>query len=406
MATRQEVFYFEEIVDGKDGPLDGDEVENIFTLSECKMLNDDIQLPAKRGGATLTAVTSAQGKTLLYLIGGANRAAEAFGDVHVLDWETMRWNQAKPLLESAPFIPRSGHTAVAWGSRIFVFGGANLRIDTVFNDLHVLDTVQMKWLRPIVGGDVPPPRNSHVAVATAHGMVVIGGSSPQVGAMNDVYLLPWPASDGDALRWRRIYPTSTLMSKRELHSACVDGDRILVVGGRSSSGQLCSDLCVLNTDSWTWTITPLPAWQRCAHASGVVGRTRWLHFGGWEGGQDFLSDCWELSLDSSVQSSPACASTSTSRERRRGYRDTSICQMRPVPLQLVVGQPKDPSTCPNQHVIDVAFMDPEETATGLAGRFAHCACVVDESTFVVFGGMTPEADLNDVWVLECNGSRT
>ncbi|RHY50698.1 hypothetical protein DYB34_005583 [Aphanomyces astaci] len=294
-ATRQEVFYFEEIV---DNDKDTKTTEETYTLSECHVLNDTSDLPSKRGGATLTAVLAAQGNTLLYLIGGANRAAETFGDVHVFDWGTDMLNIIMILVQLH---------AINAGSRIYVFGGANLRVGAVFNDLHVLDTGTprsvclafrrhqcvdtMTWSQPEVGGDVPPARNSHVAVATDKGMVVIGGSSPQVGAMNDVYLLAWD----DDMSWRRIRPSSsTVMSKRELHAACAIHDRILVVGGRSSSGILCDDVCELHTDSWTWTITPLTSWHRCAHAAGVLGGTHWVHFGGWGGGHDFLSDCWQL----------------------------------------------------------------------------------------------------------------
>ncbi|RHY91842.1 hypothetical protein DYB37_002993 [Aphanomyces astaci] len=207
----------------------------------------------------------------------------------------------------------------------------------------------MTWSQPEVGGDVPPARNSHVAVATDKGMVVIGGSSPQVGAMNDVYLLAWD----DDMSWRRIRPSSsTVMSKRELHAACAIHDRILVVGGRSSSGILCDDVCELHTDSWTWTITPLTSWHRCAHAAGVLGGTHW-----------------------------PCQTS-----------------MHPVPLQVVHRHsPPPPPLEETPHIVDVALVGPEEA--GLVGRFAHCACVVEDASLVMFGGMTTDADLHDLWVL-------
>ncbi|ETV88577.1 hypothetical protein, variant [Aphanomyces astaci] len=390
-ATRQEVFYFEEIV---DNDKDTKTTEETYTLSECHVLNDTSDLPSKRGGATLTAVLAAQGNTLLYLIGGANRAAETFGDVHVFDWDAKRWTQAKPSIGSTTFTPRSGHTAVARGSRIYVFGGANLRVGAVFNDLHVLDTDTMTWSQPEVGGDVPPARNSHVAVATDKGMVVIGGSSPQVGAMNDVYLLAWD----DDMSWRRIRPSSsTVMSKRELHAACAIHDRILVVGGRSSSGILCDDVCELHTDSWTWTITPLTSWHRCAHAAGVLGGTHWVHFGGWGGGHDFLSDCWQLPVrpaachDNGIAGPPTSPTTLNAIEP---------CQtsMHPVPLQVVHRHsPPPPPLEETPHIVDVALVGSEEA--GLVGRFAHCACVVEDASLVMFGGMTTDADLHDLWVL-------
>ncbi|CAK4081113.1 unnamed protein product [Aphanomyces euteiches] len=339
-SEKEEVFYFEEIPVQDE---ENDTTEKTYTLSACPATYDS-NLPAKRGGATLTPVTS-EGKTLLYLIGGANRAAEAFNDVHVFDYDKKRWTQASPQDNSA-FEPRSGHTSIAIGACIYVFGGANLREGKVYNDLHILNTDTMEWTSPCADGDIPPPRSSHIAVALPQGMLIFGGSSPLVGGMNDTFLLT--SKDGH-FTWKSIAsPEAATLAKRELHSACVLNNLVYICGGRLESGELCDELSILDTETWTWTIESMPAWRRCAHVSGVV-HNQWLHFGGWDGGAEFCDDCWQLALD--VRSSCCKA------------------PMRQVELN---GQGN--------------------------GRFAHCGCVVDDK-LVIFGGMTVQDDLNDTLIL-------
>ena len=77
-----------------------------ITWSEAALGAKGDEGPAKRGGCTLTA---AAGR--LWLLGGADRAGEAHGDL----WEyapAAGWRRAN-FDASAPFTPRSGHTTVA-----------------------------------------------------------------------------------------------------------------------------------------------------------------------------------------------------------------------------------------------------------------------------------------------------
>ena len=47
------------------------------------------------------------------------------------------WSQ--PRLNGSPPLPRSNHTATAFGKKIVVFGGACLNFSKSFNDLHIWD---------------------------------------------------------------------------------------------------------------------------------------------------------------------------------------------------------------------------------------------------------------------------
>ncbi|KAF0689615.1 Aste57867_18946 [Aphanomyces stellatus] len=367
--SREEVFYFEEIPAEEDGHCK--QHARAYTLSEFKASHGHI-IPPKRGGAALTSITT-QGKTRIYLIGGANRDADAFNDVHIFNLEEKKWTRVSPRNSSA-FTPRSGHSAVAHGSFIYVFGGVNMQLGEVYNDLHVLDTVTMEWTQPNARGAAPSPRNSHAAVATTRGMLVLGGSSPHVGTMNDAFLLPWSGSD-DELEWQSIACPHDL-PKRELHAACASRGLVYVCGGRLETGQLCGELSIVDTDTWTWTRSQLPMWHRCAHASGILG-SQWVHYGGWDGGHGFLGDCWELTLAS------------------------------PTSMEHVPVTPLDDSF-PGMDTPRVELkLEPSVT---IAGRFAHCGCVVTDSHgrpgLVFFGGMTVQDDLNDLWLLQLDDANS
>lgn len=101
----------------------------------------------------------------MYLIGGASREAVCFGDVQRFDFgapelsgmflylsfshllvrtittpERREWSRVKPAAGGDEFPARSGHSAVALGRCVFVFGGLSLVAGEVFNDVFVFDT--------------------------------------------------------------------------------------------------------------------------------------------------------------------------------------------------------------------------------------------------------------------------
>ncbi|OQR92799.1 hypothetical protein ACHHYP_03206 [Achlya hypogyna] len=364
-----QVFYYEEIpVDDDEQPAPKDELTYVATA--CQTRGD---MPAKRGGATLTLVET-KGRQYLYMIGGANRDGEMFNDVHRYNLASGEWNHM--LIENSDsFEPRSGHTAVAVGSLIYVFGGLNLPQQTTYNSVHVLDTDAMKWSTPPVLNDPPRPRNAHTALRTSKGIIVFGGSSPSEGAMNDVHLL----TIHDAiLTWQAVACHGPPLHSRELHAATLldaKAEAMYVSGGRLADGQLCSESAVLDLggyfwpasrhsmaviDSWTWRVEETGSWRRCGH---VVGRINGalVHYGGWDGGNGFCDDGW--------------------------VRQENAEENKLVPLRV-----ERPASG------DCVLLGDEASAVHDTGRLGHTACVVGP-TLYVFGGMTVVADLNDLWTL-------
>ena len=94
-----------------------------------------IPSPIGRGGAT---ITYCRDTNKVYLLGGANRRGECFGmsTIDVFDLPTKSWSQVQAKGEVPS--PRSGHTVVATGTCLYLFGGMARTQDHCLNVLYVL----------------------------------------------------------------------------------------------------------------------------------------------------------------------------------------------------------------------------------------------------------------------------
>ncbi|TMW58232.1 hypothetical protein Poli38472_011820 [Pythium oligandrum] len=323
--------------------------------------------PAPRGGATLSQLENGE----IYLIGGANRETHSFGDAHRFDFETKTWSLVVPERGNLP--ARSGHSAIAIGDEIVVFGGLDPTECIVYDDVHIFSTRTRQWRQPDVEGWMPQPRNAHAAIRLPdqdgqHRILIYGGSSPSHGAFDDLYVLEMSIEDRAApLRWDRIEDKQSegaqdeIPEARELHIATFLTDKqVCFSGGRNRDGSICTDMALLDIESWRWQLVPICEWNRCSHAAGLVDGTL-VSFGGWNGGA-ITDDTWEYA--DNEESWLSAQITSPSKDEK----------------------------------------DPERDETQIPERFGHCGCTIqpnkDSPTgLLVFGGMNGEQDLNDlVWI--------
>ena len=89
--------------------------------------------------------------------------------------------------------PRFLHSMIYVQRFILIFGG---RIDvsqtstyTCFNDVYLLCTQRLLWMRVSVLGDVPPARSGHCAAVLGSGMYIFGGVSNTCYCSSDMYVL-------------------------------------------------------------------------------------------------------------------------------------------------------------------------------------------------------------------------
>ncbi|XP_010485986.1 PREDICTED: acyl-CoA-binding domain-containing protein 4 isoform X2 [Camelina sativa] len=136
--------------------------------------------PVSRGGQSVTIM----GKTLV-IFGGQDAKRSLLNDLHILDLETMTWDEIDAVGISPS--PRSDHAAAVHAERyLLIFGGGSHA--TCFDDLHVLDLQTMEWSRPAQQGDAPTPRAGHAGVTIGENWFIVGGGDNKSGASESVVL--------------------------------------------------------------------------------------------------------------------------------------------------------------------------------------------------------------------------
>ncbi|XP_054263480.1 kelch domain-containing protein 3 [Macrosteles quadrilineatus] len=149
-------------------------------------------------------------------------------DVHILNTVTLRWKVFLPPASSkheAPYL-RYGHTAVVYGTKVYVWGGRN--DDSACNKLYCFDTENLAWSCIKTQGIRPGARDGHSACVIGDDMYIFGGFEDDEDRFSqDVYKL--------CLRtftWSYVYTTGDPPSYRDFHSATAIGNRMFVFGGR------------------------------------------------------------------------------------------------------------------------------------------------------------------------------
>ncbi|KAI3770679.1 hypothetical protein L6452_01820 [Arctium lappa] len=136
--------------------------------------------PVSRGGQSVTLVG-----TNLVIFGGQDGNRTLLNDLHILDLETMTWDEIDTLGVSPS--PRSDHAAAVHAERyLLIFGGGTHA--TCFNDLHVLDLKTMEWSRPTQQGEIPSPRAGHAGVVVGESWFIVGGGDNKSGVSETVVL--------------------------------------------------------------------------------------------------------------------------------------------------------------------------------------------------------------------------
>ncbi|XP_043721442.1 acyl-CoA-binding domain-containing protein 4-like isoform X2 [Telopea speciosissima] len=136
--------------------------------------------PVSRGGQSVTLA----GSTLV-MFGGEDANRALLNDFHILDLETMTWDEIEAA--GVPPSPRSDHAAAVHAERyLLIFGGGSHA--TCFNDLHVLDLQNMEWSKPMQQGDIPSPRAGHAGVTVGENWFIAGGGNNKSGVSETVVL--------------------------------------------------------------------------------------------------------------------------------------------------------------------------------------------------------------------------
>uniref|UniRef100_A0A0E0BTQ1 Acyl-CoA-binding domain-containing protein n=1 Tax=Oryza glumipatula TaxID=40148 RepID=A0A0E0BTQ1_9ORYZ len=191
--------------------------------------------PSSRGGQSVTLV----GGTLV-VFGGEGDGRSLLNDLHVLDLETMTWDEFETT--GTPPSPRSEHAAACYADRyLLIFGGGSH--STCFSDLHLLDMQTMEWSRPEHQGITPEPRAGHAGVTVGENWFITGGGNNKKGVPETLVLnmstFVWSVVTG--LEGRA--PPTSEGSSLVLHK--VNGEDFLVSFG-GYSGRYSNEACLFH----------------------------------------------------------------------------------------------------------------------------------------------------------------
>jgi len=192
------------------------------------------QPPSPRAAHSCTLV----GRKLFFF--GGNDGQTLYDDLHILDTETFHWQKMHP--QGLQPLARSGHSALLVKDKIVIFGGGGLG-GTPMNDVHYLDCMggRLVWSQPSLRGTGPSPRAGHTACVLHGNCLLIFGGGYIDKVYNDVHMLNVEKS-----QWSRPADTGDVPCARTGHSMNTVKSLIFVFGGCDSSGMMYNDLYLLD----------------------------------------------------------------------------------------------------------------------------------------------------------------
>ena len=288
--------------------------------------------------------------------------------------------------------------------RMIVFGGQDYRaLYNVAWSLSLAGTPQWSLLLP--KGPFPPARSAALAVCDSrrNRIIVFGGQSYDDLYFNDV----WALTLGDTAQWTKLQPVGTPPAGRIAADGIYDpdSDRVLVHGGFVHTGSHEIDA---SAELWQLRLSDPPVWERVT-PNGIVPPPTVAasavddpnHHRMIVTGDGTLS--WMLDLSGP----PTWAAIPPTNEapQDRGYGFAALDQ---AGDRIVVfgGASVD-----DDRGVDVLTLDPSPSWGVLGGhalpprRFGQATAYDGRrDQMLVFGGISGETYMNDVWALDLSGS--
>ncbi|TVU27646.1 hypothetical protein EJB05_19142 [Eragrostis curvula] len=222
-------------------------------------------------------------KNNLVVVAGNVRSPSTLNKVSVwlIDVETNTWS-ALDTYGKVP-IARSGQSVSLLGSRLIMFGGEDNK-RRLLNDLHILDLETMMWEEVKTAKGGPAARYDHSAAVYADQYLMIFGGSSHSTCFNDLYLL-----DLETLEWSQPETQGAHISPRSGHAGTMIGENWYIVGGGdNASGS--TDTIVMNASKFVWSVVtsvsardPLACEGLTLCSATVDGENFLIAFGGYNG---------------------------------------------------------------------------------------------------------------------------
>ncbi|KAH7850941.1 hypothetical protein Vadar_004872 [Vaccinium darrowii] len=184
----------------------------------------------------------------LFIFGGCGKSSnnsdeEFYDDLYILNTETFVWNHATT--SGSPPAKRDSHTCSSWKNKIIIIAGED-SYDYYLSDVHILDADTLMWSKLETSGQLLPPRGGHTTVALGKNLFVFGGFTDESSLYDDIYML-----DVDTGVWTKVAATGEGPSARfSMAGDSLDPQRsgiLAFLGGCNKNLEALDDMYYLHT---------------------------------------------------------------------------------------------------------------------------------------------------------------
>ncbi|XP_021286156.1 kelch domain-containing protein 3 isoform X2 [Herrania umbratica] len=184
----------------------------------------------------------------LFIFGGCGKSSDNndeiyYNDLYILNTETFVWKRGTT--SGDPPSARDSHTCSSWKNKIIVIGGEDGN-DYYLSDVHILDADTLAWKELNTSGQILPPRAGHSSVAIGKNLFVFGGFTDAQNLYDDLYML-----DVDTGMWTRVITVGDGPSARfSVAGDCLDPLKsgvLVFIGGCNKTLEALDDMYYLYT---------------------------------------------------------------------------------------------------------------------------------------------------------------
>ncbi|XP_042450262.1 acyl-CoA-binding domain-containing protein 6-like isoform X2 [Zingiber officinale] len=183
----------------------------------------------------------------IFIFGGCGKSEtqeeKYYNDLYILDTEKLTWERA--VTSGSPPSARDCHSCSAWKNQIIVLGGEDSS-GFYLSDAYILNADTLGWEPLKTFGKIFPPRAGHTTVALGSNLFVFGGFLDAKSLYDDIYVL-----NVESRIWSKVIPENQGPCARfAVAGDCLDqwkGD-LVFLGGCSESLYALDDMYYLHTD--------------------------------------------------------------------------------------------------------------------------------------------------------------
>lgn len=230
-------------------------------------------------------------KDRYFVIHGGGDGFRWLQDTWQYDLLTSTWQEIKVENSECSLVPsgRAGHSAVACGEKMILFGGWNGR--RTLNDLYEFNFQTKSWTSIPHQGDAPQARDSHTATLYKDQMIIIGGGDGKV-RLNDIFVF-----DIKKRFWRKFNTLGEVNAGRAGHVTCLLNDMLYMYAGGDGSRWLQEVYqCDLKAKKWTMIEAAGENAPGSYGLSAVVYKNKIVCYGGGNG-RDWFQSIYEFEAD-------------------------------------------------------------------------------------------------------------